>query len=189
MAGIGNPARVLRDEARRALLGAGGRGFVRFLPEGEALLVSDAPRRCVSPEEAERLTDAITRAGFVPEWRDGFLLMTPTDERLRALAAAPLTAYAIDWDSPLHPAAALAARWRRERETALSESGRSLVIETLRLAWQMPERVLAGLPGLRARAARMLREGDRSGFAEAGAILNAWLQSLIEIQSAKERTT
>lgn len=177
MAGVGNPARILRDEARRALLGAGGRGFVRFLPEGEELLVSDAPRRCAAPEEAARLTDALAWAGFASELQGGLLKLTPTDGRLRALAAAPPPEDAIDWDSPLHPAAALAARWRREEGKPLSDGGRALVVETLRLIWQPPERVLAGLPGLRARAARMLREKDRSGFRESAAILDVWLQS------------
>lgn len=181
MAGIGNPALILRDEARRALLDAGGRGFIRFLPEGRALLVSDAPRRCATIEEAARLADALARAGFTSEIREGLLMLTPTDGRLRALAAVTLSEHAIDWDSPLHPVAALAARWRRERETALSEDGRALVVETLRLIWQRPERVLAGLPGLRALAARMLREGDRSGFWESAAVLDALVQNLIDI--------
>ena len=36
----------LRERARGAMLAAGGRGFVRFLPAGGALLATDAIRRC-----------------------------------------------------------------------------------------------------------------------------------------------
>lgn len=178
MARVTNPALAMRDEARRALLGAGGRGFVRFLPEGEALLVSDAPRRCASDGEVAALMDALLRAGFSTVCRGGLLLLTSTDERLCALAAGGAPERAIDWGSPLHPAASLAARWRRERPAALSEDGRALILETLRLLWQPPERVLEGLDGLRARAARMLRTGDRSGLREAAAALDAWIQSV-----------
>lgn len=42
-------AQTIRARAREAIFAAGGRGFVRFLPEGGALLVSDARaamRRC-----------------------------------------------------------------------------------------------------------------------------------------------
>lgn len=181
MARVTNPALGMRDEARRALTDAGGRGFVRFLPEGAALLVSDAPRRCASDEDILALAAALGRAGFSAELQNGLLLITPSDERLRALAAGGAPERAIDWNGALHPVAALAERWRREEAVALSADGRALIVETLRLLWRPPERVLEGLNGLnglRARAARMLRSGDRSGLREAAAVLDAWIQSV-----------
>lgn len=178
MARVENPSLRLRGEARQALLRAGGRGFVRFLPEGDALLVSDAPRRCASGAESAELAEALARAGFTAALRDGLMLITPSDERLRALAAGGAPVREIDWNSPLHSAAALAGRWRREEAAALSADGRTMIVETLRLLWQPQERVLEGLGGLRARAAGMLRAGDRSGLREAGAVLDAWIQSV-----------
>lgn len=194
MARIGaqNPALLLREAARGAIGSAGGRGFVRFLPGGEALLVSDAPRRCAagesgaagaagaSGEAALAMEEALRRAGFEARARDGLLLITPTDERLCAWAseASGAAGRAIDWDSPLHGVAALAARWRRQQALPLTGGGRRLLMETLRLLWQPEGRVIAGTDGLRALGAGMLRGGDRSGMREAGCALEAWLQSV-----------
>ena len=74
---------ALRERARAAVFAAGGRGFVRFLPAGEAaLLVSDAPRRC---GDVPALLDGCRAAGFDARERDGLLLLTPTEAALRAL--------------------------------------------------------------------------------------------------------
>ena len=50
---------LLRSEAREAIFAAGGRGFVRFLAQGDALLVSDAPRR----SDADALVKALYAKG------------------------------------------------------------------------------------------------------------------------------
>lgn len=159
----------LRDEARTAMLAAGGRGFVRFLPPGGALLATDANRRCADEAARVRLTDALRGAGFICAERGGLLELTPTDGVLTGLAwtGAPET----DWKSPMHPAQALARRLWANGPLPLTDAGRQLVLEALRLTWQPENRVLAGLTDLRAQAAVMLRTGDRSGMHEAGAIL------------------
>lgn len=66
----------------------------------------------------------------------------------------------------------------------MSRSGRQLALEMLRLLWQDERRVLTGLDGIRARAAEMLREGDRSGMREAGACLAGWCKA--RVQAAKQ---
>lgn len=159
----------LRARAREAMLSAGGRGFVRFLPAGGALLATDAIRRCADEAACAALTDALTQAGFVCEERGGLLALTPADSVLSALSGGEGTA--VDWESPLHPAQALANRFQAEDGQPLTDAGRQLIVETLRLTWQTPEMLLAGLPALRAQAAVMLRGGDRSGLHEAGAVL------------------
>ena len=68
----GNPAVALRDRAREAMLASGGRGFVRFLPPGGALLATDALCRATQ-EQAEAIRAAQRAAGFVCE-QSGALL-------------------------------------------------------------------------------------------------------------------
>lgn len=158
----------LRDRAREAMLSAGGRGFVRFLPAGGALLATDAIRRCADDAARARMTEALTAAGFVCEARGGLLEMTPADAALCALCGGAAT---VDWKAPLHPAQALAARFLRHERRMLTPAGRQLVLEALRLTWRAEDELLAGLSALRARAAVMLRQGDISGLYEAGAVL------------------
>ena len=52
----------LRDEARAAMLSAGGHGFMRFLPAGGALLATDAIRRCGDDVARAQLTDDAQKA-------------------------------------------------------------------------------------------------------------------------------
>ena len=141
---------ALRERARAAVFAAGGRGFVRFLPAGEtALLVSDAPRRC---GDVPALLDGCRAAGFDARERDGLLLLTPTEAALRALDVP--ARIDVDWDAPDAPTAAFAAYLMRRSDRPLTEDGLRLVVETLRLLWQDEAHVRAGLPALRARAAR-----------------------------------
>lgn len=164
----------LRDRARGAMLAAGGHGFVRFLPAGGALLATDAIRRCGDDASRAHLTDALTQAGFVCKARGGLLELTPVDDVLSAPRGGEMPA--VDWESPLHPAQALAARFLKNPKQPLMPAGRQLILETLRLTWLAPDRVLSGLPALRAQAAVMLRRGDRSGLHEAGALLKEFCE-------------
>ena len=164
----------LREQARGAMLAAGGRGFVRFLPAGGALLATDAIRRCEDDTSRARLTDALAQAGFACGMRSGLLEMTPTDDVL--LVPGGEERVAVDWESPLHPAQALARRFLANAQQPLTPAGRRLILETLRLTWLAPDRVLSGLPALRAQAAVMLRRGDRSGLHEAGALLKEFCE-------------
>ena len=100
--------------------------------------------------------------------------MTPADDVLSALGGEKTIA--VCWESPLHPAQALAGRFLAAEKRPLTPDGRQLILETLRLTWLAPDRVLSGLPALRARAAVMLRRGDRSGFCEAGAVLKEFCE-------------
>lgn len=163
----------LRDRAREAMLAAGGRGFVRFLPPGGALLVTDAPRRCGDEAAYARLEEAMEGAGFACTACGGLMELTPRDELLRALTAQPPV---IDWTSPMHPVQALACRFLAADRAPLSPAGRQLILEALRLCWQPREKVWAGLDALRAQAAAMLRAGDRSGLHETGAVLAAFCE-------------
>lgn len=164
----------LRERARGAMLAVGGRGFVRFLPAGGALLATDAIRRCADDAARARLTDALAQAGFACAARGGLLDMTPVDELLLALGGEE--APAVCWESLLHPAQALARRFLANAQQPLTPAGRQLILETLRLTWHAPDRVLSGLPALRAQAAVMLRQGDRSGLCEAGALLKEFCE-------------
>lgn len=164
----------LREWAREAMLAAGGRGFVRFLPAGGALLATDAIRRCGDDASRAQLTDALAQAGFVCAARGGLLEMRPADDVLSALGGEKTIA--VCWESPLHPAQALARRFLGNPKQPLTPAGRQLILETLRLTWLAPDRVLAGLPALRAQAAVMLRQGDRSGLHEAGAVLREFCE-------------
>ena len=159
---------ALRDRARAALLSAGGRGFVRF-PEQGALLVSDALRRCESEAAEQGLKDALWQAGFECYKQDGLLLMTPSDALLENIDCDTCR---IDWDAPLHSAQALAKRWLACERRPLTAAGRQLIIDCLRLTWQ--DRVMDGLRALRAQAAVMQRNGDTSGFYQAGTVLADW---------------
>lgn len=164
----------LRERARGAMLAAGGRGFVRFLPAGGALLATDAIRRCGDDAARAQLTEALHAAGFVCEERTGLLELTPADDVLSALDDGERAA--IDWESPLHPVQALAARFLNNPKQPVTPAGRQLILETLRLTWLAPDRALLGLPALRAQAAVMLRQGDRSGLHEAGAVLKEFCE-------------
>ena len=167
-------AERLSERAREAMLAACGRGFVRFLPAGGALLATDAIRRCADDAARARLTDALAQAGFACGMRGGLLEMTPTDDVL--LVPGGEERVAVDWESPLHPAQALAARFLKNPKQPLTPAGRQLILETLRLTWLAPDRVLSGLPALRAQAAVMLRQGDRSGLHEAGTLLKEFCE-------------
>ncbi len=157
----------IRVSAREAVFAAGGRGFVRFLPAGEdALLVSDAPRRCEKPSA---LSEACEAAGFAAQERDGLLLLTPTEERLRRLNLPQMID--VDWAGEDAPLAAFAARLMRREDRPLTENGLRLAVETLRLLWQDDAHVRRELPTLRARVAACLRIHDDSGFFLAGALL------------------
>lgn len=167
---------TLRDRARAAVFAAGGRGFVRFLPAGEeALLVSDAPRRC---GDASALLSGCEAAGFAAHERDGLLLLTPTEAALRALELP--ARIDVDWDAPDAPTAAFAAYLLRRADRPLTAGGLRLTVETLRLLWQDEAHVRAGLPALRAQAAACLRAHDDSGFFRSGALLAEWYNGLHE---------
>lgn len=167
----GNPAVALRDRAREAMLASGGRGFVRFLPPGGALLATDALCRATQ-EQAEAIRAALRAAGFVCAQSGALLLLTPQDA---LLAAAPETKTVVDWAGEAYAAQALARRWQARPPLPLTPAGRQLILETLRLIWRPRSRVLGGIDALRARAAVMLRVGDASGLHEAGAYLGAAL--------------
>ena len=167
-------AQRLRSRACEAMLSAGGRGFVRFLPAGGALLATDAIRRCADEAARDALTDALAQAGFACGVRGGLLELTPADDMLSALSASERTE--VDWESPLHPVQTLANRFQAAARQPLTGAGRQLIVETLRLTWQTPETLLAGLPALRAQAAVMQRRGDRSGMHEAGAVLREYCE-------------
>ena len=160
----------LRDLARRTLLEAGGRGFMRFSEAGGALLVTDATRRC---SDSAQLLRALEGCGFACEEQDGLVYLSPQDALLRAyicLQDEP----EIAWEAMIHPAQALAVRWLSAPEAALTQAGRQLVLDTLRLTGAPGRDVLAGLDALRAQAAVMLRSGDRSGMRQAGMVLAQW---------------
>lgn len=179
MADIKSPAICLRDAARSAMLHAGGRGFMRFLPDGEALLVTDAPARYGN---VPRLMAELEAAGFVCLPRKELLYLAPERRLLAAMAQGTLIPV-IDWESRLHPAQELAVRLMRMPEAQWTEAGERLAIETLRLLWQPREHVLSGLPALRAMAAERLRNKEMSGMACAGALLAQWC----EAEREKER--
>lgn len=167
----------LRDAARAAMLDGGGRGFVRFCAEGDALLVCDALRRCADDAAAGRLIAAMEAAGFACASQDGLLYLTPGDALLLALCAGQPDTLALDWTRENYAARALGARLLREAPMLLDDGGQRLLIETARLLWQPEDRVAAGLPALRARVAVRLREGKRSGLHETGRLLAGWLQT------------
>lgn len=145
---------------------------MRFLPEGGALLVSDAARRC---GDVRTLLDACRMAGFAAEERDGLLLLTPTNSTLSALCGACRQAVRItDWDEEKASAAAFSVRLTRRKDAPLTADGRRLVLETLRLLSQDDAHILMGMAGIRARAAAQLRRKDESGMREAGALIAEW---------------
>ena len=165
-------AQNIRAKAREAIFAAGGHGFVRFLPAGGALLVSDAARRC---DDAQALLDACRTAGFAAEERDGLIFLTPTDGALNALRDACRQDVRIeDWDETEASAAAFATRLLQKEDAPLTEDGRRLVLETLRLLSQDDVHILMGMSGLRALAAVQLRHRDKSGMRTAGALIADW---------------
>lgn len=161
----------LRTLAREAMLSAGGRGFMRFLPPGGLLLATDAVRRCAGDAEKAALTNALDAVGFVCCEQDGLLMLTPTDAVLSSITCSEM--HDVDWHSPLHQVQALGAGWIRRQKQSLTPDGRQLIIEALRLSWQ-PMKPGNALDALRAQAAVMLRKHDGSGFYEAGAVLLDW---------------
>ena len=171
MAGLSVTA--LRDLARGTMLSCGARGFMRFAKDGDALLVTDAAYRCEDGGDA--LTAALGEAGFICQSENRLLLITPGDALLERLCLGESDPI-IDWDGPLHPAQALAARLMREERTPLDDSGRRLVLNAARLLWQPQDKVLAGLMDIRALAALRMREGNRNGFYQAGRLLCNWCQ-------------
>lgn len=181
----GNPALLVRALAREAVLGAGGRGFVRYLPPGGALLATDALARAADAAQEKRLMGALTAAGFVCAVQGPLVGLTPTDALLLRVSGEAAQPVMIDWDGPLAPAQALAVRWMKKPRLPLTRAGRVLTMETLRLLWQPEKQVLSGLGGLRALAAQNLRAGDASGAHEAGCCLSAWLEQAA--QNEEER--
>ena len=159
----------LRNAAREAMLAAGGRGFVRFMDSG-ALLVSDAIRRCEDDAAKQKLVDALYKAGFACGEQEGLLMINPQDELLEAITYDGT--FSVRWDSELYAVQALAVRWMKRERQQLTQAGRQLVIDTLRMTWQ--DRMADGLTLLRAQAAMMQRSGDTSGFCTAGAVLADW---------------
>lgn len=162
----------LRTAAREAMLGAGGKGFMRFLPPGGALLATDAIRRCSDVAEKSVLIAAFEAAGFDCIERNGLLMLTPCGSLLSGISYDGEKT--VDWTSPLHPVQSLALRWLQKERRTLTDDGRQLIGEALRLSWQSPNQVQDGIDALRARSARMQRKNDVSGMFEAGAILLDW---------------
>lgn len=153
------------------MIQSGARGFMRFSEEGGGLLVCDAAAR--SADHGEALCAALQKAGFLCRLDGALLYLEPDDallERLCALRVAPQ----IDWASELHPVQAFAARLLKEERTEMTPTGRAFVLDTARLLWKPKRQVLRGMDVLRAQAAVLLREGDRTGFARAGALLYNW---------------
>lgn len=165
-------AAQLRTAAREAIFAAGGRGFVRFLPPGGALLATDANRRCQSEDEKQALIAALAAAGFACDEQSGLLAITPDDALLGVIGYGEETT--VDWRSPLHPLQALGLRWLGKPKRTLTQDGRQLILETLRISWQQTEQVQGGAQALRAQAAMMQRRGDESGMHESGAVLLEW---------------
>ena len=161
----------LRALAREALLEAGARGFVRFLPEGDgALLVTDAPKGC-GGIQTELLMSCMAARGFVCKMRGNLLALTPGDELLAGLAREAVCPESWDWESELAPLLALAARWMRAPEAPVGEAGRRLAIETARLLWKPRAQVLGGLGALRAGAAVLQRNKEPGGLRLCGGML------------------
>lgn len=165
----------LRDRARAALIASGGRGFMRFAQTGDALLITDAIRRCKHDDEKMRMKAALHAAGFACLEEENLLYLMPEDALIDALGEEAPQAD-VNWTSDLHPLMALAARLSAQPELTLTPDGRRLVIETLRLTGQPGADVMKELDSLRAQAAVMLRRGDRSGMRTAGRILWDWCQ-------------
>ena len=169
-------AQALRSRAREAVLSAGGRGFVRFCAEDDALLVTDAVRRCGSEAQKAALMKALSDAGFSVREEAGLLRLAPADALLDALDTTQETPET-DWDSPLYPVQALAKRLLAGEKTPLTDAGRRLVYLSLRLTGEPGKDVLSGLGAIRAQAAVMLRTGDRSGMRLCGVVLWNWCVS------------
>ena len=162
-------AQEIRGKAREAIFASGGRGFVRFLPSGGALLVSDALRRA---ENGDALQDSCRAAGFETEESGGLLLLTPTEETLRALYRP--CGLQVNWEEETAFAAAFAQRLLRKKDVPLTAEGKQLVLETLRLLSQDDAHILRGMDTLRALAALQLRRKDESGLFASGALIAEW---------------
>ena len=165
----------LRLRARQAMLESGGRGFMRFTPEGSALLATDALRRCENAAQKASMIAALEGCGFACREEGGLLLLSPDDAWFLEVQAHE-TRVSVDWESALHPVQALAARWCAQPACALTAAGRQLAVDTLRLTGLPGSRVMEGLDALRAQAAVMLRSGDRSDMRAAGCVLWDWCE-------------
>ena len=148
---------------------------MRFAPDEEALLATDAIRRCADDQQKQKLMDALDECGFRCFVRGGLLLLLPQDALIAQMGEGN-KAKPVDWMHPEHPAASLAERWMMQHQLALTDAGRALVLRVLRLTGLPGGKVLDGLDMLRAHAAVMLRHGDRSGMREAGCILQEWCE-------------
>jgi len=173
---------ALRDLAREAMLACGARGFMRFVQSGEGLLVTDAATRCEDGGAA--LSRALEDAGFDCRSDGRLMRVTPGDVLLERLCAGEGDD-GIDWNSPLHPAQAFAARLMREAHAPLEDTGRALVLSAARLLWQPQDKVLAGLENIRAAVAVRMREGNRNGFYQAGRLLCNWCQEQMKGDDAR----
>ncbi|MBR5224175.1 MAG: hypothetical protein IKV90_00730, partial [Clostridia bacterium] len=107
---------------------------------------------------------------------EDLLYITPGETLLLELCGRQKAEIAVCWESPLFATMALCERLLGEAPLELDEGAGQLLMETVRLLWQPEEKVLAGLPALRARIAVRLREGKRSGLHEAGRLLCGWLE-------------
>ena len=164
----------IRNLARGAMEGSGARGFMRFAQEGEALLICDAAARCADGGQA--LCQALEAAGFTCRAQGALLMIAPVDALLERMAADVNCNPVDDWGGELRPAQTLASRLLRAPREALTPQGRAYAMQTARLLWRPQAQVLAGIDGLRAQAAALLRAGDRSGFALAGGLLANWCE-------------
>ena len=167
---------ALRDAARTAMLSCGGRGFVRFLAQGDALLVCDAIRRCENEAQESALIAAFLSAGFVCDVQDGLLYLTPGEALLKELCGAAPERIAVDWAHPLCEEMALCDRLLKEKPQPPDDGARRLTMDMVRLLWQPGDKVIAGLPALRAQIAVRLRMGKRAGLHEAGRLLAGWME-------------
>ena len=99
-------------------------------------------------------------------------MLTPKDALLSGIGCEEKQE--IDWTAPLHSVQALGVLWIRKQKRLITQDGRQLILEALRMSWQPMKQAAAGMDALRMRAAVMLRRGDDSGFYEAGAVLLDW---------------
>lgn len=173
---------ALRDLAREAMLSSGARGFMRFILEGDALLVTDAAVRC--DDGGTAMQEALFAAGFTCK-KDGRLIqITPTNALLERLCAGE-GRVVVDWNSSLYPAQSLAVRLMREAYTPLEDSGKRLVLLTARQLWRPRDKALEGLAEVRAAAAVCLRKGNRNGFYQTGMLLCNWCHEQMKGEDAR----
>ena len=166
----------LRDEVREAMLAQGLCGFVRIAPEGGPLLVTDCMRRA-GAQAREGFLEALEGRGLLLCEHEGLLFLSPGRDCLQDIVRRAESVPAcedIDWRSPLAPAQSFAQRLLRDSIVPMSDRGEALLAEVLRLP--DPQGGWPALDRLRPRVAVMLREHDRGGLHEAGALLWARLE-------------